>query len=133
MSQGEGGGRKLIVLTNEQTIQVEALAAYLSQDQIADYLGIARNTFSAIMDRNEDVFARYKKGKAKAIETMAKGLIQQGIEGNTTAQIFYLKTQAGWKETQVNENVGKDGGPIVTKNMTEDRFREIAKEQDDAI
>lgn len=29
---------------------------------------------------------------------MAKSLIQQAQEGNLTAQIFYLKTQGGWKE-----------------------------------
>ncbi len=26
---------------------------------------------------------------------------------------FYARTRMGWKETIVNENVGKDGGPIV--------------------
>ena len=30
-------------------------------------------------------------------------------EGNLTAAIFYLKTRAGWRETQVVDNVSSDG------------------------
>ena len=41
-------GRRAKKLTADQKAQVEALAAYLSQDQIADYLGITRPTFSAM-------------------------------------------------------------------------------------
>lgn len=99
------GGRPIIELTDEQVIQVKALAQYLSKEQIADYLGVARSTFDAILERDEQVFIHYKKGKASAIANVAKGLVQQAIEGNITAAIFYLKTQAGWKETQdVNVN-----------------------------
>jgi hypothetical protein len=32
--------------------------------------------------------------------------------GNITAMIFFLKTQAGWKETITQEHTGKDGQPI---------------------
>jgi hypothetical protein len=28
--------------------------------------------------------------------------------------IFWLKTRAGWKETQVNEMVGANGAPLMT-------------------
>lgn len=92
-------------LTDKQAAQVEALAAYLSKQQIADYLGVSRPTFDAIIERDEVVSLHYKKGKAKAIANVAQGLVKQAIEGNMTAAIFYLKTQAGWKETQdVNVN-----------------------------
>ena len=95
------GGRPIIELTDEQVVQVKALAQYLSKEQIADYLGVARSTFDAILERDEQVFIHYKKGKATAIANVAKGLVQQAIEGNMTAAIFYLKTQAGWRETDV--------------------------------
>ena len=95
------GGRPIIELTDEQVVQVKALAQYLSKEQIADYLGVARNTFDAILERDDKVFEHYKKGKATAIANVAKGLVQQAIEGNMTAAIFYLKTQAGWRETDV--------------------------------
>lgn len=93
-------GRKPKTITDEQRAQVEALAAYLSQDQIADYLGMTRPTFAALMDRDEDVSLRYKRGRAKAIADVATGLLMQAREGNVGAAAFYLKTQAGWREKQ---------------------------------
>jgi len=94
------GGRPTKSLTPEQIAQVEALGAVLSVEQIADYFGIGKTTFYAIMDRQPEVSERYKKGKAKAIGSVAQGLLQQARDGNTTAAMFYLKTQAGWRETQ---------------------------------
>ena len=117
MSQGQGGGPKPIVLTDEQIIQVEALGATLSMAQIADYFGVSWNAFQRIMERQPEVMKRYKIGKSNAIQDVAKGLIAQAREGNTTAAIFYLKTQAGWKETSIVENTGKDGGPIDIKTL----------------
>lgn len=105
-------GRPRIVLSETQCQEVETLAALLSQDQIADYLGIARNTFRAICEREPEVLARYKKGKAKAIAHVANGLLQKARSGDTTSVIFYLKTQAGWRETASIEHSGPDGGPI---------------------
>jgi len=99
MSQGEGGGQPPIELTDEQKSQVEALAAYLNSEQIADYLGFGRTTFYAIMKRDPEVGERYKRGRAKAVGSVAQSIIQQATSGNTTAGIFYLKTQAGWKES----------------------------------
>ncbi len=107
-------GRKPKTLTDEQAVQVEALAAYLSQDQISDYFGITRPTFAAMIERDPEIALRYKRGKAKAIGTVAQGLLQQARDGNITAAIFYLKTQAGWRETQAIEHSGPDGGAIET-------------------
>lgn len=92
--------------------EVETLAALLNQDQIADYFGIARNTFRAICERHEEVLARYKRGKAKAIAHVANGLLQRARAGDTTSSIFYLKTQGGWRETS---NLEHQAGPGVTK------------------
>jgi|APLak6261659701_1056019.scaffolds.fasta_scaffold00028_7 hypothetical protein len=95
-----------MILTDKQISQVEALASYLNIEQISDYLGISRPTFYAIMERQPEVALHYKKGKAKAIEGRAKSLILQSEEGNTAATIFYLKCQAGWKDTSIIEHAG---------------------------
>tara|TARA_B100000424_G_C22858838_1_gene457795 strand:- start:71 stop:436 length:366 start_codon:yes stop_codon:yes gene_type:complete len=92
------GGRPRTKLTSEQIAEVETLAAVLNQEQICDYLGIPSRTFRAIMQRDEEVSAAYKKGRARAIGRVSQSLLRSATEGNTTAQIFYLKTQAGWKE-----------------------------------
>lgn len=99
-------------LTAEQAIQVEALAAYLTQDQIADYFGIARNTFARIVNEDGDVFERYKRGKAKAIGSAAKTVLDAIRDGNLTAAFFYLKTQAGWRET--GETAGDSDSPPLS-------------------
>jgi len=87
-------------LTPEQAKEVETLAAVLNQEQIADYFGIDAETFVAIRKRNPEVFRSYKRGKARAIGSIGGNLISQAKAGNVAAAIFYLKTQAGWKETQ---------------------------------
>lgn len=117
-------------LTDKQAAQVEALAAYLSKQQIADYLGVSRVTFDAILERDEVVSLHYKKGKAKAIANVAQGLVKQAIEGNMTAAIFYLKTQAGWKETQVVDNTSSDG-TMSTQPLTPDIAKAIKSKFED--
>ena len=91
-------GRKPKTLTPEQLSQVEALAAFLSQEQIADYFGVGKTTWFAMMDRSPEISERYKRGKARAIGSVAKGLLQKARSGDTASAIFYLKTQAGWRE-----------------------------------
>jgi hypothetical protein len=92
-------GRKAKTLTDKQMAEVETLGAVLPVDQIAAYLGVGKTTFYAMMDRNPEISERYKKGKAKAIRDVANGLLQKALSGDTTSAIFYLKTQAGWRET----------------------------------
>lgn len=87
------------VLDDEEMAQVEALASVLTTDQIADYFGVGRTTFYQIMERQPDVSVRYKQGRAKAVRDIADNLVIKAQSGDNTAMMFYLKTQAGWKET----------------------------------
>lgn len=110
-------GRRAKELTADQKAQVEALAAYLTQDQISDYLGIGRTTFQSMIERDPEISERYKRGKAKAVGLVAQGLLQKARSGDTTSAIFYLKTQAGWRETQKIEHTGADGAPIQVETL----------------
>lgn len=96
-------GRPRTEFTEQEINKVEALAAVLNTKQISDYFGISHVTFKAIRDRDERVSFAYKNGKAKAIASIGANLIKTAKNGNIAAMIFYLKTQAGWKETQVVE------------------------------
>ena len=109
------GGRPPRVLTDKEITQVEALGAVLSLEQLADYFGISRVTFYAIMERQPDVSLHYKRGKAKAIGLVSQGLLKKAREGDNSAMMFYLKTQAGWKETSVVDNTSSDGSMTPTK------------------
>ena len=98
------GGRPVIVLTDEQTVKVEELAAYLNCEQIADYLSISHVTFQEVRRRQEAVSFAYKRGKAKGIQEAAGLLWSKMREGDTSSIIFYLKTQAGWSTEHKNDN-----------------------------
>ena len=98
--QGEGGGKPKIVFTQDQIEQVEKLSSLLTKGQLCDYLGISEPTFRAIEKRQEEVSFAYKKGKGKAIASVAASLLKQAQKGNMTAAIFFLKTQAGWREAE---------------------------------
>jgi hypothetical protein len=91
--------RQMKSLTDAQKAEVETLAAVLTAEQVADYFGIGRRTFYSMMERDEEIVARYKWGKARAIGAIAQGLINKARSGDTTSMIFFLKTQAGWRET----------------------------------
>ena len=92
-------GRPAIVVNDAQRAEVETLAAVLTAEQIADFLGIGRTTFFALLDRDPELSERYKRGKARAVGAVAQSLVTKARAGNVTAMIFYLKTQGGWRET----------------------------------
>ena len=120
MTDKNKGGRPLIILTEEQKGEIQTLAAVLSTEQIADYLGIGRSTFFEILDRDPEVSGLYKKGRAKAVGFVAQNLMQKAKSGDLGAQIFYLKTQAGWKETQRLEGAGNDGEHVMAYKWLSD-------------
>jgi DNA-binding CsgD family transcriptional regulator len=120
MSEINKGGRPKIVLTDEQKREVETLAAVLTTEQIADYFSISRRVFFDILERDEEVSALYKKGKARAVGFVAQNLIQKARSGDLGAQIFYLKTRAGWKETQRIEGAGDTGEHVIAYKWLDD-------------
>jgi hypothetical protein len=97
-------GRPSITLTEHQRAEVETLAAVLTAAQIADFLGIGRTTFFALIERDAELSERYKRGKARAIGAVAQSLVTKARAGNVTAMIFFLKTQGGWRETVEVDN-----------------------------
>jgi len=52
------------------------------------------------------------EGRIDANSAIAGTLFNQAKKGNTAAAIFWLKTRARWKETQVNEVTGSNGSDI---------------------
>lgn len=113
---------KPLTLTDEQKAEVETLAAVLTAEQVADYFGIGRRTFYSMMQRDDEIAARYKRGKAKAIGVIAQGLINKARAGDTTSMIFFLKTQAGWRETSQIEHM-LPGEPEITSDSA---FKQLA-------
>jgi DNA-binding CsgD family transcriptional regulator len=92
------GGRPPIMLTDEQKNMVQQMAKVSTVQQIADYLGIHRTTFFDILNRDHEVSLLYKKGRVEGHYFVAGHLMKKIKGGDTTAMIFYLKTQSRWKE-----------------------------------
>lgn len=88
-------------ITPEELKEVEELAEGLTMQQIAEYFGVNRNTFAKIMERQPEVNEHYKKGKSKVIADISSKLVAKARGGDTAAQMFYLKTQARWKESAI--------------------------------
>ena len=94
-------GRPEKLEVNQELIdKIESMAGLANECQIADALGICQDTFGEYKKRYPEILEAVKRGKSKRILKMADKIYRDGIEGNITAAIFYLKCQAGWKEMQ---------------------------------
>lgn len=126
--QGDGGGTPPRVLTDKEKEYVGEFASVLTVAQMADYLGIGRQTFYDILARDEEVDRLYKKGRARVIGDVAGNLINQAQSGNTSAAIFYLKTQAGWKD-QTQLVIDKPIGIVDLTNKTPEEAAAFYKQK----
>lgn len=115
----DGRSEKLITLTDEQIIQVEALAPYLTVPQIADYLGCGKTRFYQLLKEYPELDERYKKGKAKVLAKVAQMCVRMAIDEdnpNPAMICFYLKTQGGWREKTEDEE--KENLAILKEAIT---------------
>jgi transposase len=104
----EGPGRPPHQPTEHSRVQVKTLAAVgIRHEDIASKLGISADTLTKYYRQELD------DGRIDANAQVGKSLYEQAKNGNITAMIFWLKTRAGWKETQVQEHTGPDGTPLV--------------------
>jgi len=77
-------------------------------------LGVPHEDIATRLKISADTLVKYYKdeldeGRIDANAAIAGTLFSQAKKGNTAADIFWLKTRARWKETQVNEVTGLDG------------------------
>jgi hypothetical protein len=111
----EGAGRPAFVPTAAERKQVEALSGYGLTIEMIRHLvrdGIAIETLMTHFRAELDA------GKAKANAQVGKRLFQKVMEGDTTAMIWWTKTQMRWSETQKVEITGAAGGPIQTVDLS---------------
>lgn len=109
MAQG-----KLHEPTDESRRMVKALAAVgIRYEDIADKIEISADTLVKYYKKELD------DGRVDANAAVARSLYEQAKTGNTTAMIFWLKTRAGWKETDRHEITGADGSSLVVKWQNE--------------
>ena len=79
-----------------------------TQTTIAQILGIDEKTLRKHYRQELDL------SRAKANATIGGALFNKAKGGDTAAMIFWMKTQAGWRETNVLEHTGPAGEALVT-------------------
>jgi predicted transcriptional regulator len=75
------------------------------------------------LDITDDTLRKHYKaeledGRIDANAQIANTLFQQAKKGNMTAAIFWLKTRAGWKETNVTELAAGEGAQVKEINFS---------------
>jgi len=108
----ENAGRLAFEPTDVERKQVEAMSGYgLPIEQIAILI---RNGIDADTLRKHFV-QELMRGKAKANAQIGKTLFQKAMSGDTTAAIWWSKTQMKWKEVQQHELVGDKENPVTVE------------------
>jgi len=98
--------------------QVEAMAAYgVPEKDIARVIGIDAKTLRK--HYRDELDTGQVKATAKVAESLFRKATTEGPQ-SVTAAIFWLKTRAGWKETQVQELSAKSDSIITIKHVIVD-------------
>ena len=99
--------------------KIEHFAALgLTREQVAHNLGFTSRTWQ---NHNKDgsLEEAYMRGKSKGVSVIANALYKKAREGNTTAQIFFLKCN-GWKEESAVEVKNTSPVQLIIKNDLKD-------------
>ena len=90
---------------SRQLVQLHATIG-TQQEVIADIIGIDAKTLRKHYREELD------QSMAKANATVGGALFNKAKNGDTAAMIFWMKTRAGWRETQNLEHTGPGGAPL---------------------
>ena len=103
-------GRPKIEVTDELCEDAGKYAASgLTKKQIAHNLGFTYQTLYQMAKKDANFSNAIKEGAAKGIAKVANARYENALDGNTTAQIFFLKNRAPneWKD-RVPEGTNSD-------------------------
>lgn len=113
-------------LTDDGLILLEGWARDgLTDEQIAHNMGITSKTLYEWKNKYGDICNALKKGKEIVDYEVENALFRSAMEGNTTAQIFWLKNRRPdkWRDKPADTN--------DTLNLTINHTIPRAEEQDD--
>jgi hypothetical protein len=89
----------------------------LTTDQLAYYFKLKPITLHRMIARDPVLKEAIKNGKSVVIAEIAGLLVQKAREGNVSAMVFYLKTQARWNEFNNSDNPPPDK-PKISYSIT---------------
>ena len=116
-------GRPPYIKKEDDAKLVEALTiAGVTQTLIAQIVKISEPTL------RKNFRTQLDTSKARANAVISQALFKKAKDGNVVAQIFWLKTQAGWKEKNYHELTGKDGDQLFGEERQLIEIRKIFDE-----
>lgn len=92
----------------------------IPQAEQAEILGISVTVFQKNFSKE------IKHGKRQATSKVSGALYKSAVGGNVSAQIFWLKSQGGWREADRLELTGANGKQLVNLTETEKEQRLLA-------
>jgi hypothetical protein len=119
--KGSSNGDTSYKVTEEHRHQVMVGAAHgIRQDELCKIIGISPVTLRKYYPDE------LKFGKTMANAKVGGALFSKAMEGNVTAQIFWLKSQAGYREADRLELTGANGKQLVNLTETDKEQRMLA-------
>ena len=92
-------------MTNKPTSNHVPTEATRQTVQLHTMVGTTQSDIARVLDIDEKTLRKYYRdeldlAKAKANATIGGALFNKAKTGDTAAMIFWMKTQAGWRETK---------------------------------
>ena len=107
-------------ITGKKVKSLAAAGLPIDSEQAPDikgYFGISKGTWENICQKHPNIRDSYRQGRSGACANIGQSLYQKAVNGDITAQKFYLKCQAGWTPTQGHEISGPEGRPIAIEQL----------------
>ena len=119
---GKGPGRKPHSANEATRASVETMSACgVPQDDICAVLGLTGKTL------RKHYAPELANARIKANAVIAATLFQKAKAGDNACIFFWLKTRAGYRETNNLEVTGQGGGPVATVALSEEKYELIAR------
>ena len=116
---GKKDGRPSFIPTEDQKLLVTIMSSTgVPHERQAKALGVNSKTLRKYFKEELQL------GRNRAHAEIAGALYKRALDGNVPAQIFYLKTQAGWREAQRLE-LRAEGQDFITETERHQRLAAI--------
>ena len=107
-------------MTNKPTSNHAPTEATRQTVQLHTMVGTTQADIARVLDIDEKTLRKYYRdeldlAKAKSNATIGGALFNKAKNGDTAAMIFWMKTQAGWREKTDLNHMSEDGSMSPTR------------------
>ena len=111
----------------EKLVLVEGWARDgLTDEQISNNLGISKTTFYKFKDDHSELSGLLKKGKEVIDYQVENALLKNALEGNVTAQIYWLNNRKPKQWKNKRENTESNNEEITKVEQLLNKIKEEA-------